>query len=173
MKLFAFILMLACVVSVPVAEAQWSNNSGQELSAKEKRKQAKQEAKQARMAAAQHYKEYIVQKRKACILVKKIEDERSRNASIRSFKLLYESEEVEDDEDSMNSGRIVGRSRNRGAAGNAPSDEATKTAMDAERKKYERQIKKIDTQIEAETSRIEEAGLMTDELQDFIKKALE
>lgn len=174
MKHLAYLLMLVFAVSAPLAEAQWSNNGGQELSDKEKRKQAKQEAKQARIAAAKHYKEYIVQKRKALILVKKIEDERSRNASIRSFNLLYGEAETEDEEDGNGMISRNPRSRFSGGYGNSgPSEEATKKAMDAERKKYERQIKKIDTQLEEESNRIQEADLMTDELEAFIKKALE
>ena len=45
--------------------------------------------------------------------------------------------------------------------------------MEAERKKFERQIEKLNTQMESETTRIEESELMTDELQAFIKKAME
>lgn len=174
MKHLAYLLMLIFAVSAPMTEAQWSNNGGQELSGKEKRKQAKQEAKQARMAAAKHYKEYIVQKRKALILVKKIEDERSRNASIRSFKLLYEEPETEDEEDGNGMISRNPRARNMGGFGNSgPGEEATQKAMEAERKKYARQIKKIDDQIMAEKARIEEAELMTDELEAYIQKALE
>ena len=158
-------MLFAFVASTPVVEAQWSNTNT-ELSPKEKRKQAKAEAKQARKEAAQHYKEYIVMKRKALILVKKIEDERSREASLRSFKLLFETEEEEED---MGDGRVIGGNN----GGNSVSEEARKKAMDAERAKYEKQIKKIDTQIEAESTRIEEAELMTDALQEYIKQALQ
>ena len=165
MKLLALFMLFAFVASTPVVEAQWSN-TGTELSPKEKRKQAKAEAKQARKEAAQHYKEYIVMKRKALILVKKIEDERSREASLRSFKLLFETEEEEED---MGDGRVIGGNN----GGNSVSEEARKKAMDAERAKYEKQIKKIDTQIEAESTRIEEAELMTDALQEYIKQALQ
>ena len=170
MKLLAFLMLFSFMVSAPVAEAQWSNGSGRELSAKEKRKQDKQEAKAARKEAAQYYKEYIVKKRKSLILVKKIEDERSREASVRSFKMLYEEEEdVADDQ--MGRGRVIGGGSNRGR-GASVSDGAKSKAMEAERKKYEKQIKKIDTQIEAEQTRIEEAELMTDELKSFIEQAL-
>lgn len=165
MKLLALFMLFAFVASTPVVEAQWSNTNT-ELSPKEKRKQAKAEAKQARKEAAQHYKEYIVMKRKALILVKKIEDERSREASLRSFKLLFETEEEEED---MGDGRVIGGNN----GGNSVSEEARKKAMDAERAKYEKQIKKIDTQIEAESTRIEEAELMTDALQEYIKQALQ
>ena len=171
MKLLAFLMLFSFMVSAPVAEAQWSNGSGQELSAKEKRKQDKMEAKAARKEATLYYKEYIVKKRKSLILVKKIEDERSREASVRSFKMLFEEEEdVAADE--MGSGRVVGGGNNR-RRGPSVSDGAKGKAMEAERKKYEKQIKKIDTQIEAEKTRIEEAELMTDELQGFIKQALQ
>ena len=167
MKLLAFLMIFAFVASTPLVEAQWSNGSNTELSPQEKRKKAKQEAKVARKEAAQYYKEYIVKKRKALILFKKIEDERSRDGSIRSFKVVFEEEESE--EETMDSGRVIG-----GGNGSPEiSDEARKKAMDAERKKYEKQIKKIDTQIEAEKTRIEEAELMTDELQEFIKKSME
>ncbi len=169
MKLLAFLMLFSFMASAPVAEAQWSNGSGRELSAKEKRKQDKQEAKAARKEAAQYYKEYIVKKRKALILVKKIEDERSREASVRSFKMLFEDEEdVADDQ--MGAGRVIGGGNSRRTS---VSDGAKGKAMEAERKKYEKQIKKIDTQIEAEQTRIEESELMTDELQDFIKQALQ
>lgn len=165
MKLLAFFMLFTLMASAPIAEAQWSGDT-QELSPKEKRKQAKQEAKQARKEAAQHYKEYIVSKRKALILVKKIEDERSLNASIRSFKLLYAA--PESDEDEMDDSRMIG-----GNGSSSVSEEAKKKAMDAERRKYEKQINKIDAQIEAEKTRLEEAELMNDELKDFISKALE
>jgi hypothetical protein len=168
MKFLALFMLLAFAVCEPVAQAQWSNGNTEELSPKEKRKQAKQEAKQARKEAAQYYKEYIVKKRKALILVKKIEDERSRNASIRSFKLLFEEEE-EDEE--LGSDRTIGG----GGYGNGGgvSEKAKNKAMEAERKKYEKAIKKIDDQIDAEVTRIEEAELMTDELSEFVKKAKE
>lgn len=167
MKILSLCILLALAVCEPVAQAQWSNGGDTELSPKEKRKQAKQEAKQARKEAAQYYKEYIVKKRKALILVKKIEDERSRNASIRSFKLLFEEEESEEE---LGADRTYGM----GGSGNAGvSEEAKKKAMEAERKKYEKAIKKIDDQIDAEVTRIEEAELMTDELSEFIKKAKE
>lgn len=168
MKLLALFMLFAFVASTPVVEAQWSNTNT-ELSPKEKRKQAKAEAKQARKEAAQHYKEYIVVKRKSLILVKKIEDERSRDASVRSFKLLFEAEEEDED---MGNDRTVGGG-GYGNSGPTVSDEARKKAMDAERAKYEKQIKKIDSQIEAESTRIEEAELMTDELKEFIKQALQ
>ncbi len=167
MKILSLCILLALAVCEPVAQAQWSNGGNTELSPKEKRKQAKQEAKQARKEAAQYYKEYIVKKRKALILVKKIEDERSRNASIRSFKLLFEEEETDEE---LGADRTIGM----GASGNGGvSEEAKKKAMDAERKKYEKAIKKIDDQIDAEVTRIEEAELMTDELSAFIKRAKE
>lgn len=168
MKFLSFFMLFALFASAPMAEAQRYNNSGTEMSAKEKRKQAKQEAKQARKEAAQYYKEYIVKKRKALILVKKIEDERSRDASIRSFKLLYEEPEEEDTQ--MNDGRVIGGGS--GGNGGGVSEEAKNKAMEAERKKYEKQIKKIDAQIEAETTRIEEAELMTDELKGYITESL-
>lgn len=168
MKLFAFFMLFAFVASAPVVEAQWSN-SNTELSPKEKRKQAKTEAKQARKEAAQYYKEYIVVKRKALILVKKIEDERSRDASVRAFKLLFETEEEEED---MGNDRVVGGSYGNNG-GKSVSESAKKKAMDAERAKYEKQIKKIDEQIEAESTRIEEAELMNDALQEYIKQALQ
>lgn len=166
MRFLAFCILLAVAVCEPVAEAQWSNGNT-ELSPKEKRKQAKQEAKQARKEATQYYKDYIVKKRKALILIKKIEDERSRNASIRSFKKLYEEEE---DCEEMGNGRTIG-----GGYGNGGgvSEKAKNKAMEDERKKYEKAIKKIDDQIDEENDRIEEAGLMTDELNEFIKKAKE
>ena len=167
MKILSLCILLALAVCEPVAQAQWSNGGNTELSPKEKRKQAKQEAKQARKEAAQYYKEYIVKKRKALILVKKIEDERSRNASIRSFKLLFEEEESEEE---LGDDRTYGM----GGSGNGGvCEEAKKKAMEAERKKYEKAIKKIDDQIDAEGTRIEEAELMTDELSEFIKKAKE
>ena len=166
MKLLAFFMIFTLFASAPMAEAQGYGN-GTEMSAKEKRKQAKQEAKQARKEAAQYYKEYIVKKRKALILVKKIEDERSRDGSIRSFKVLFE--EAEEDDDQMGDGRVIGGA----SGGSGVSDEAKNKAMEAERKKYEKQIKKIDAQIEAESTRIEEAELMTDELKGFITKSLE
>ena len=167
MKILSLCILLALAVCEPVAQAQWSNGGNTELSPKEKRKQAKQEAKQARKEAAQYYKEYIVKKSKALILVKKIEDERSRNASIRSFKLLFEEEESEEE---LGADRTYGM----GSSGNGGvSEEAKKKAMEAERKKYEKAIKKIDDQIDAEVTRIEEAELMTDELSEFIKKAKE
>ena len=167
MKLLAFLMIFAFVASTPLVEAQARNGADTELSPQEKRKKAKQEAKAARKEATQYYKEYIVKKRKALILFKKIEDERSRDGSIRSFKVVFEEEESE--EETMDSGRVIG-----GGNGSPEiSDEARKKAMDAERKKYEKQIKKIDTQIEAEKTRIEEAELMTDELQEFINKSLE
>lgn len=172
MKLLALFLMFAFMVSAPVAEAQWSNSPNQELSPKEKRKREKQEAKQARQVAQLHYKEYMIQKRKALILVKKIEDERSRNASVRSFKLLY-GEEAEDSDVPRGNGRVIGDVGSNRGYGSTVSDEAKNKAMETERKKYERQIKKIDTQLETESTRIEEAELMTDELQNYIKKALE
>lgn len=168
MKILSLCILLALAVCEPVAQAQWSNGGNTELSPKEKRKQAKQEAKQARKEAAQYYKEYIVKKRKALILVKKIEDERSRNASIRSFKLLFEEEETDEE---LGADRTIGM----GGSGNGGgvSEEAKKKAMEAERKKYEKAIKKIDDQIDAEVTRIEEAELMTDELSAFIKRAKE
>jgi hypothetical protein len=167
MRLLAFFMIFSLFASAPMAEAQGYNN-GTEMSAKEKRKQAKQEAKQARKEAAQYYKEYIVKKRKALILVKKIEDERSRDGSIRSFKVLFE-EASEEDDDKMGDGREIGGA----SGGSGVSDEAKNKAMEAERKKYEKQIKKIDAQIEAESTRIEEAELMTDELKGYITKSLE
>ena len=53
MKFFALFMLLAFAVCEPVAQAQWSNGNTEELSPKEKRKQAKQEAKQARKEAAE------------------------------------------------------------------------------------------------------------------------
>ena len=166
MRFLSFFLLFGLLASAPMVEAQWSNSSS-ELSPKEKRKQAKQEAKQARKEATQYYKDYIVKKRKALILIKKIEDERSRNASIRSFKKLYEEEE---DSEEMGADRTIG-----GGYGNGGgvSEKAKKKAMEEERKKYEKAIKKIDDQIDEEVTRIEEAELMTDELNEFIKKAKE
>lgn len=169
MKYLAFLMMFSFFAASPVAEAQWSSDGGTELSPKEKRKKAKQEAKQARKEATQYYKEYIVQKRKALILVKKIEDERSRDGSVRSFKVLYE--EAEDDGEELDGGRVIGGASGYGDRG--VSEEAKNKAMSAERKKYQKQIDKINAQIEAEKTRIEEAELMTDQLQEFITKALE
>lgn len=173
MKLLSYLLMFVFIAAEPVAYAQWSTGGQQELSPKEKRKREKQEAKQARKEAAQYYKDYIVRKRKALILVKKIEDERSRNASLRSFKLLYEEVE-ESEEDSQISRNSNGGPYGYGYGGNygGVSEKALEKAKEAERKKYEKQIAKIDAQIEAEKTRIEEAELMTDELDGFIKQAL-
>ena len=171
-KILALFMMFAFLASAPMAEAQWSGGADRSLSPKEKRKRDRQEAKQARQVAQLHYKEYMVKKRKALILLKKIEDERSRNASVRSFKALYEEE---DDADQPGGDRVIGGARRSSAAryGDDVSDEAKKKAMEAERKKFERQIEKLNTQMESETTRIEESELMTDELQAFIKKAME
>ncbi len=174
MKYLSFLLMFSFFASSPIAEAQWSSDSGRELSPKEKRKQAQQEAKMARKEATKYYKEYIVQKRKGLILVKKVEDERSRDGSIRSFKVLYAEAEEEDDSAAMGEGRVIGGSRrSRSSYGADISDEAKQKARDAEGRKYKKQIDKINAQIETEKARIEEAGLMTDQLQEYITKALE
>lgn len=143
MKLLSYLLMFVFIAAEPVAYAQWSTGGQQELSPKDKRKREKQDAKQARKEAAQYYKDYIVRKRKALILVKKIEDERSRNASLRSFKLLYEEEE-ESEEDAQISRN--GRAYGNGYGGNSGgvSEKTLEKAKEAERKKYEKQIAKID-----------------------------
>lgn len=173
MKYLSILMMFAFFASSPIAEAQWSSDSGRELSVKEKRKQAKQEAKQARKEATKYYKDYMVQKRKGLILIKKIEDERSRDGSIRSFKVLYAEPEEEDDSAAMGAGRVIGGGSRSSHGGATVSEEAQQKARDAERRKYQKQIDKINAQIEAEKARIEEANLMTDQLQEFITKALE
>lgn len=168
MRFLSFLLLFGLLASAPMVEAQWSNSSS-ELSPKEKRKQAKQEAKQARKEAVSHYKSYIVQKRRALSYIKNVEEEKDVARILKGLRALYEEEEAETE---MDGDRSIGG----GSSGNGGveiSEAARKKAMDAERKKYEKHIKKIDTQIEAEKSRIEEAGIMTDELADFIKKALE
>ena len=167
MRFLSFFLLFGLLASAPMVEAQWSNSSS-ELSPKEKRKKAKQEAKQARKEAVTHYKEYIVKKRRALILVKNVEEEKDVARVVKGFRALFS---VAEREENMSNDRVIG-----GASGNGGvevSEEARKKAMEMERKKYEKHIKKIDAQIEAEKSRIEEAGIMTDELADFIKKSLE
>ena len=173
-KILALFMMFAFLASAPMAEAQWNRGADRELSPKEKRKRDRQDAKQARQVAQLHYKEYMVKKRKALILLKKIEDERSRNASVRSFKLLFEVEDA-DSADQPGGDRVIGGARGSSAGryGEDVPEEAKKKAMDAERKKYERQLEKLHAQMEAEQTRIEEAELMTDEVQDFIKKSME
>ena len=173
MKYLSILMMFAFFASSPIAEARWSSDSGRELSVKEKRKQAQQEAKQARKEATKYYKDYMVQKRKGLILIKKIEDERSRDGSIRSFKVLYAEAEEEDDSAAMGAGRVIGGGSRGSYGGATVSEEAQQKARDAERRKYQKQIDKINAQIEAEKARIEESNLMTDQLQEFITKALE
>lgn len=167
MRFLSFFLLFGLLASAPMVEAQWSNST-QELSPKEKRKQAKQEAKQARKEAVAHYKAYIVQKRRALNYVKNVEEEKDVARILKGLRSLYEVEENSE----MDSERTIGGgSYNNGGA--EVSEAAKKKAMDAERKKYEKHINKIDAQIEAEKTRIEEAGLMTDELKEMISKALE
>ncbi len=173
MKYLSILMMFAFFASSPIAEARSSSDSGRELSVKEKRKQAQQEAKQARKEATKYYKDYMVQKRKGLILIKKIEDERSRDGSIRSFKVLYAEAEEEDDSAAMGEGRVIGGGSRSSHGGATVSEEAQQKARDAERRKYKKQIDKINAQIEVEKARIEEANLMTDQLQEFITKALE
>lgn len=169
MRFLSFFLLFGLLASAPMVEAQWSNSSS-ELSPKEKRKKAKQEAKQARKEAVSYYKEYIVKKRRAFLLVKNVEEEKDVARIVKGFRALFE---VEDEEEKMSNDRVIGGGSSSGNGGVEVSEEARKKAMDMERKKYEKHIKKIDAQIEAEKSRIEEAGIMTDELADFIKKSLE
>ena len=169
MRFLSFFLLFGLLASAPLVEAQWSNSTS-ELSPKEKRKKAKQEAKQARKEAVAYYKDYIVKKRRAYLLVKNVEEEKDVARILKGFRALYETAEKEEN---MNGDRVIGGGSSCGNGGVEVSEEAKKKAMDAERKKYEKHIKKIDNQIETEKARIEEAGLMTDELKEMITKALE
>lgn len=121
-----------------------------QMSAAEKRAEKKE--------AALWYKDYADKKKSAGSALKRVKDERSADRAVKTIQVLY----------GLSS---QGVQTALGEVGVAKRPESS--AIDEILTRNGKKTEKLNAVIEKESARIEEAGLMTPELEECIEKALE